>query len=50
MWGVPTKPARNARRLGLPLAIMDKRRHADDEKVEIKNMIGEGRRSRRLAL
>ena len=30
-----------ARRLGLPLAIMDKRRHADDEKAEIKNMIGE---------
>ena len=30
-----------ARRLGLPLAIMDKRRHADNEKVEIKNMIGD---------
>ena len=30
-----------ARRLSLPLAIMDKRRYADDEKVEIKNMIGE---------
>ena len=30
-----------ARWLGLPLAIMDKRRHADDEKAEIKNMIGE---------
>ena len=30
-----------ARRLGLPMAIMDKRRHADDEKAEIKNMIGE---------
>ena len=30
-----------ARRLGLPLAIMDKRRHADDEKTEIKNMIGD---------
>ena len=30
-----------AHRLGLPLAIMDKRRYADDEKVEIKNMIGE---------
>ena len=30
-----------ARRLGLPMAIMDKRRHADDEKATIKTMIGE---------
>ena len=30
-----------ARRLDLPLAIMDKRRHADDEKAEIQNIIGE---------
>ena len=29
-----------ARRLDLPLAIMDKRRHADDEKAEIQNIIG----------
>ena len=30
-----------ARRLDLPLAIMDKRRHADDEKAEIQNIIGD---------
>ena len=30
-----------ARRLNLPLAIMDKRRHADDEKAEIQNIIGD---------
>jgi ribose-phosphate pyrophosphokinase len=30
-----------ARRLDLPLAIMDKRRHADDEKAQIQNVIGD---------
>lgn len=30
-----------ANRLDLPLAIMDKRRHADDEKAEIQNIIGD---------
>ena len=30
-----------ARRLDLPLAIMDKRRYADDEKAEIQNIIGD---------
>ena len=30
-----------ARRIDLPLAIMDKRRHGDDEKAEILNIIGE---------
>ena len=30
-----------ARRIGLPLAIMDKRRHSDDEQAEILNIIGE---------
>ena len=30
-----------ARRLDLPLAIMDKRRHADDGKAEIQNIIGD---------
>jgi ribose-phosphate pyrophosphokinase len=30
-----------ARKLDLPLAIMDKRRHADDEKAEIQNIIGD---------
>ena len=30
-----------ARRLNLPLAIMDKRRHGDDEEVEILNIIGD---------
>ena len=30
-----------ARRLDLPLAIMDKRRQADDEKAEIQNIIGD---------
>jgi len=30
-----------ARRLDLPLAIMDKRRNADDEKAEIQNIIGD---------
>lgn len=30
-----------ARRLDLPLAIMDKRRHSDDEKAEILNVIGD---------
>ena len=30
-----------ANRLDLPQAIMDKRRHADDEKAEIQNIIGD---------
>ena len=30
-----------ANRLELPIAIMDKRRHADDEKAEIQNIIGD---------
>lgn len=30
-----------ARRINLPLAIMDKRRHGDDERAEILNIIGE---------
>ena len=39
--GSPDEAGTYARRLDLPLAIMDKRRHADDEKAEIQNIIGD---------
>jgi ribose-phosphate pyrophosphokinase len=39
--GSATEASFYARRLDLPLAIMDKRRHADDEKAEVQTVIGE---------
>ncbi|MBT4101413.1 MAG: ribose-phosphate diphosphokinase [Gemmatimonadetes bacterium] len=39
--GSATEAGYYARRLELPLVIMDKRRHADDEKAEITNVIGD---------
>ncbi|MEE3263428.1 MAG: ribose-phosphate pyrophosphokinase [Candidatus Latescibacterota bacterium] len=39
--GSATEASYYARRLELPLVIMDKRRHADDEKAEVTNVIGD---------
>jgi ribose-phosphate pyrophosphokinase len=39
--GSATEASFYARQLDLPLAIMDKRRHADDEKAEIQTVIGD---------
>ena len=39
--GSATEAGYYARRLQLPLVIMDKRRHADDERAEVTNVIGD---------